>query len=88
MAEGRNRSEWDRTALTVAMIVNSNPYREGAAVQPDVFHPYAARARREEKPLKADLSILKTMFFAQKGKKRPAPLISPDPKPCPAAAFS
>ena len=60
MADARGQSEWEQTASLMALIVNlvRDPKKSKPA-KPDVFNPYA---QKEQKNLKAPLSILKDVF--------------------------
>lgn len=60
MVEARSRDRWNHTATTLAVVVNSNPYRKGKPLKPSDFHPHENQPAAAA-PLKADLSILRTL---------------------------
>ncbi|MBL0920928.1 MAG: hypothetical protein IBJ10_02235 [Phycisphaerales bacterium] len=72
MAEGRERSEWSRTAeiLSLTFNMHRDPKRTPAAKASD-FDPYAKPVKEEVIP--ADISVLKSVFIKgqkpRKGKK-------------------
>lgn len=67
MAEARERSEWGRLSVLLALVANA--HRDPAkhtALRPEQFNPYADKGRfdgltRKRRP-KAPLSILKDVF--------------------------
>lgn len=63
MAEARLRERWNHTAALLAMLANAHrDPKKTRAFAPADFHPLPQKNKREEKPLKAELSILKTVF--------------------------
>jgi hypothetical protein len=82
MAEGRLRAEWGQTSLTVAALVNSNPFRKGPPVTPDQFNPYAPKPQRDSSP--APLALLCNMLLVSQGHKPSVPVPGLTPAaPCP-----
>jgi len=63
MAIGRQRAEWDRTAMLCAITVNSNPYRKGRPIEPQRFNPYAGPTRRRSVDKFVSMSELKGILF-------------------------
>ena len=58
MADGRMRQAWNHTSTVLALIANVNrDPKKSKAFGPKDFHPY--ETRKAERPVKADISILK-----------------------------
>ena len=63
MAEARQHDLWNYASSMMALLANIHrDPKKGRALRPQDFHPLAhARARRRQ-PLKADISVLKSVF--------------------------
>ena len=61
MATESLRASWNQTSMLAAILANANrdPKKKPEPFQPDDFHPLA---KRETKPLEADISILKLLL--------------------------
>lgn len=65
MVEAKGRDAWNHTALLVAAVFNSNPFRTGPAVKPSTFHPYTSKPgskAKAEKPTPAPVQALRWLF--------------------------
>ncbi|MBW7905274.1 MAG: hypothetical protein LC135_05460 [Phycisphaerae bacterium] len=63
MAEGRQRDEWSRTSVLLALLANAHrDPKKTAAFRPRDFDPFA----RREPLLKADVTVLKDVFIDRK----------------------
>jgi hypothetical protein len=61
MSQARSQEQWNHTAALLAMLANVNrDPKKGRAFRPADFHPLQARA--PQKPLKANLTLLKAVF--------------------------
>ena len=76
MTEARERAEWGRLSVLLALVANAHrdPKRHATA-RPEQFNPYAGKGRfdeltRRRRP-KAPLSILKDVF-CRKTRREPA----------------
>lgn len=65
MAEGRNRADWDRTAATLATIVNANPFRAGQPIHPRQLNPYRAREPEAPPPVLPMAIVLNAILVGQ-----------------------
>jgi len=63
MAEGRQREQWSRLSALMALVANTqrDPKRT-RALKPADFDPFA----RQSPPVKADVSVLKSVFIDQR----------------------
>ena len=65
MTEAKQHDLWNYASSVMALLANLNrDPKKGRALKPADFHPrnLAAVHRRESLPIKADLSVLKTVF--------------------------
>lgn len=64
MAEARQHDLWNYASGVMALLANIHrDPKKGRALRPQDFHPLAhARTRRQQQPLKADISVLKSVF--------------------------
>lgn len=73
MAEARERSEWGRLSVLLALVANA--HRDPAkhtAVRPEQFNPYAGKGGTDDparRRPKAPLSILKDVFCRKTQRK-------------------
>ena len=51
MDEASSRDEWGRFSLLLATIINSNPFRSGAAVNASDINPYHDEKQDKRTPL-------------------------------------
>jgi hypothetical protein len=69
MAEARQFDLWNYASSVMALLANlQRDPKKGRALRPQDFHPlsHLRAAPREPTPIKADLSILKTVFVDQR----------------------
>ena len=64
MADARQHDNWNYAASVMALLANLNrDPKKGRALRPQDFHPlHQPSTHRTQRPLKADLSVLKTVF--------------------------
>ena len=69
MAEARRRDEWDRSAVLLSLIYNSNRGPKSPYLPPQAFHPYVDRPVRNENKPRVGVEALK-VFLPNGGKRR------------------
>lgn len=64
MAEAKQHDLWNYASAMMALMANIHrDPRKGRALHPADFHPLAhAKGRRQQQPLEADISVLKSVF--------------------------
>ena len=64
MAEARQHDLWNYASAVMALLANIHrDPKKGRALRPQDFHPAAhMNSRRQQRPLKADISVLKSVF--------------------------
>jgi len=65
MAEGRQREQWSRLSALMALVANTQrDPKKTRALKPADFDPFARQFRGP--PIKADVSVLKSVFIDQR----------------------
>ena len=76
MAEARQHDLWNYASATMALLANIHrDPKKGRAFKPLDFHPLAhaqRHMRSDPLPLKADISVLKTVFIDNQPAQREA----------------
>jgi hypothetical protein len=72
MAVGRMRHDWDQTSLIWATLANTarDPKKQNKPFSPGMVHPLRSEADYKEKPIEADISILKVLLNRNGNSKR------------------
>ncbi len=62
MTESRQREMWNHTSVILAMLANVNRPKRIRAFKPVDFHPMPVRGHTQERPLRGDIQMLKSVF--------------------------
>lgn len=65
MADGRRRDEWRRTAQICSTLANCHRDPSTSPFSDDDFNPFAEQHKTKHKPIKAPITILKSIFVRQ-----------------------
>ncbi len=63
MAEAKGQDHWNHTSSLMALIANVNrDPKKSKVLKPTDFHPHVKGKAKRDKPPKADITLLKTVF--------------------------
>ena len=63
MAEAKGQDHWNHTSALMALTANVHrDPKKSKVLKPADFHPHIKRKARHDKPPKANITLLKTVF--------------------------
>jgi len=69
MAEAKGQDHWNHTSALMALVANVHrDPKKSKVLKPADFHPHIKGQTKRDKPPKADITLLKTVFVDRRSR--------------------